>query len=475
MESFDTRLKIFDLVILSSLLFLLIVPISLFFGLLITNKVLDNDWLISITFLPIIIISIFIIVHDISKSPYSLNLMHMLFIFSFLGLAPFIQYLTESLPFNNFDLITDTDILLANILIYIWIIFYLLGYYMKTFIFCKDNFFYKLLNHPVSWDSLKLSFFISIITFLYLYKLGIFLKWTRLSYDSIVYSFSTSKALVIAIFLRGIPTITLGGYILMLKRMKRKMKLGVLVVIILIILNTLFNSPLAAPRYWTATILIGFVIILLGKKFKTGTFLTFSIIIGLLVVIPLLNVGRYYPLSKVSTAIKFVSPIDSLKSGDFDAYANIIHTVHYIQANGITWGRQLLGCLLFFIPRAIWPNKPIGSGHVVARAFNFPNFNISSPLQAEALINFGVIGIPIFAMIFGRILKIVDDCYKREEAKKIRATSNNLKFIDIIYPFWMGFAFFMSRGDLMSSLAYTVGFTLAGLFLVIGVKRNIKL
>jgi len=468
----DIHIRTIDLVILSSLLFLLIIPITLFFGVLTVKQVLNCSWLVSITFIPILIISIFISISDISKRPFSLNLIHILFIFTFLGLAPFVQYLTNSLSFGSFDVITDKDILFANILIIVWIMFYFVGYYTKSLHFLRGNLFHKFLNHPVSYKNLKLAFFISIIALLYLYKLGTFLKWTRASYESIIFSYNTSKALIIAIFVRGIPLVTLGGYLLMLDRIKRKKQIGALIITVLILLNIFLNNPLAAPRYWTSTIFMGFIVILLGKKIKTGAFLTFCLIIALLIVIPLLDVGRYN-LSNIDAvrAIKFTNPTNFLKSANFDAYANIIHTMHYMQENGETWGRQLLGSIFFFIPRTIWLNKPVGSGHIVAKYFNFPNFNISSPLQAEALINFGVIGIPIFAMIFGRILRSGDDCYKNR-IKQLRINPNSLAFIDVIYPFWLGFVFFISRGDLMSSFAYMVGFTLAGFPLIMLGKKN---
>lgn len=143
LRSNNIHIRKVDLVILGTLFFLLIIPLSLFFGILITNQALDNSLLISITFIPILIISIFIIMSYISKRPVSLNLIYILFVFTFLGLAPFIQYLTDSLPFDNFNLITDTDILLANILIIIWVTFYLIGYYMKTFNFLEVTYFTK--------------------------------------------------------------------------------------------------------------------------------------------------------------------------------------------------------------------------------------------------------------------------------------------------------------------------------------------
>jgi len=165
--------------------------------------------------------------------------------------------------------------------------------------------------------------------------------------------------------------------------------------------------------------------------------------------------------------MEFINPVSVLRLGDFDAYANFIHTIHYAEESGIMWGKQLMGSLLFFIPRSIWPGKPVGSGNIIAAYFDFPNLNIATPLPAEAIINFGIIGIPIFALIFGRILKITDNCFT-QRLRRLDNNPNSLEYIEIIYPFWLGFVFFISRGGLMSSFAYTVCFTLAGLPLILG-------
>ena len=65
----------------------------------------------------------------------------------------------------------------------------------------------------------------------------------------------------------------------------------------------------------------------------------------------------------------------------------------------ITWGYQLLGALFFFVPRAIWATKPIGSGAMLAshqpRAFT----NIAMPYWGEGYMNFGILGVVIFTII----------------------------------------------------------------------------
>ena len=112
----------------------------------------------------------------------------------------------------------------------------------------------------------------------------------------------------------------------------------------------------------------------------------------------------------------------------------------------MTYGKQLLGALLFFIPRSIWPSKPFGSGYTVFTAFNNPFSNVSCPLIAEGYINFGLFGIIIFALMFGYLSSYLDCKFKNNISKRD-------SFI-LLYPFLLGAYFFMLRGDLMSSYAY---------------------
>jgi len=469
----DLYVRKSDIILISFFTFLFSVIIYPFLNLWTAEQIVWNNWFISLTFLPIIIISALLIISEIFKRRLSLNLMHIIFTLFFLGLAPLVQFLTNSLPFANLHQIENKDIVIVNILIIVWMIFYIIGYYTKKtrLKFFGRKLFNTIFHHKVNYKGFLLLLFLSALSFLYLWRLETFNLWTRMAFSS-VYPANHSLAIITGIFVRAIPIIGLATSVLIL--IKRQRLWLILTVIGLVILNIFFNNPLAAARYWTGTILMGFaIIILLGKlktplgKLKLSTFFVFCIIIGLLVIFPLINVGRYYvSVKEAGESMKFINPVNVLRSGDFDAYANLIYTVHYVEESGIMWGKQLAGSLLFFIPRSIWPGKPVGSGNIIASYFNFPNLNIATPLPAEAIINFGIIGIPIFALIFGRILKIADNCFT-QRLRRLEDNSNSLEYIEVIYPFWLGFVFFISRGGLMSSFAYTVGFTLAGLPLIL--------
>jgi len=91
--------------------------------------------------------------------------------------------------------------------------------------------------------------------------------------------------------------------------------------------------------------------------------------------------------------------------------------IKYSEIESITYGRQLVGALLFFVPRSIWPNKPVGSGHFVAEnmlmtRYSFWFTNISMPFPGEGYINFGILGIILFAFILALVSKITDNWYQ---------------------------------------------------------------
>ena len=133
---------------------------------------------------------------------------------------------------------------------------------------------------------------------------------------------------------------------------------------------------------------------------------------------------------------------------DYDAYSMVARTLQYVGSFGATGGYQLLGALLFFVPRSVWPSKPEGSGNFVGAAQGQTVLNISSPLPAEGIVNFGILGLILFAVVTALICRGVDRWFLESNSAA-----------RLFYPFACLLLFFMMRGDLLSSFAYTVGYT----------------
>ncbi|MDD6880997.1 MAG: hypothetical protein PUE18_05430, partial [Firmicutes bacterium] len=83
--------------------------------------------------------------------------------------------------------------------------------------------------------------------------------------------------------------------------------------------------------------------------------------------------------------------------------------------------------------------------------------NISCCYLAEGYINAGFIGLLLFVLSLAFISAVIDHLYW-----DVYKTSNK-GFFGIIYFMLLGLFFFMMRGDLLSSFAYTVGFVFSAL------------
>ena len=131
-------------------------------------------------------------------------------------------------------------------------------------------------------------------------------------------------------------------------------------------------------------------------------------------------------------------------SGDFDVFTMTAHFINMSQVNEsfFTWGNQLLGALLFFVPRSVWSEKPVGSGYHVAEMSGFNFLNVSAPLWAEGFINFGLIGTFIFMLLLGMLLKRLDS---------FALLPSHSIATRVMIAFLVGFLTMILRGDLMTA------------------------
>jgi hypothetical protein len=199
--------------------------------------------------------------------------------------------------------------------------------------------------------------------------------------------------------------------------------------------------PTSIPRFQAAAIYLT-ILTIFSPRIIYGINIPLLIIFSLLSIFPFLDQFRIYDLGLVGDPIN----LNFIFSGHFDSYQSLANV---IQHNSITYGYQLLGPLLFFIPRYLWVDKPIGSGHFMAKSFNLDFTNISSNIYAEGYINFGFYGIFIFAALLGYLFGRAS-----RQLNNHRLSSLN-KFTLYYVAFY---SFYILRGDLMSSIAYLAGF-----------------
>jgi oligosaccharide repeat unit polymerase len=389
-----------------------------------------------------------------------LNLMHWFFILTFLSIIPFIQYMSGKFPLwlSRED---GFSICCANTLILTWIVFYQFGYSIKKF--RPDKLFYYLKRLETGKKGVYISIYLSFIIFIvFLFFFGVKNLLIRGAYRETLLSIPYNSLMIIVnTFFKYIPLLSLAGLIFLKNKWTNKREWWFLLTA-LIFINLLVNNPVASPRYWAGAVIIGFIAILLSKLNRGKGWLSAMLIIGIFLVFPFTSVLRHRTADTVSPSDFRLSQLKTAYiSPHFDAYEVSVHTIQYVAKDGITWGKQLLGPFLFWIPRAFWEGKPAGSGGVVARYFSYYQINLSCPLPFEGYINFGVVGLIVFAYLTGLLFSSLDEYHWKE------STPTSSDIMSVYYPFLLVFGFFAMRGDLMSSFSYTVMFVAAGAVLLL--------
>lgn len=427
-------------------------------GLLITSNVFKRTGALCIgTFIINGLLWITLLLIDIKRRAYSLTIIHWLFCIFFFFIAAIVQYAANSFPWIGYR--DDNIILKTNLLLFVWTISFIIGG--------------RLSKKPINKsDSLKSEFIpkeknIILITIgailILLYKvstIGFSGLFSKSLYTDAINIEDGSLSLLVNKFLVSYCCVSTLITII-LSKTRNNCRIYALINIICLFLA--FFPP-NLSRNVVATV-YGSVLLALFPSFKKNRRFIIIFFLAFLVLFPFFNVFRYKEFSNVNIIDTLNATIDNMSSewtaGHYDAYTTLSLTIDHVKESGVTYGRQLLGVLLFFIPRSLWPNKPIGSGAYMAESIGTFS-NISCPLPGEGYINFGLIGLIIFGILFGYAAKKIDDLYWQSELYSLR--------IETLYPILLFMFFFMCRGDLLSSFAYLCAFVFVWFIMLIDWK-----
>lgn len=406
------------------------------------NIIIDS--LVILTFVLIMLISIFEIIKD--KLPYSLNKTFWYYNLIFNFFAPMIQYLTNYKMWAHEAEINSY--LSANLLILFSFIIYKLIYKKVTKKNINvDNKFS--LNSPNIY--LIIMFIISIICYgLAIKQIG-FLGMLSRAENS--YNFSTDSTIntIITHLIKCIPVYTFLLFFLK----KRKLNLWSMILLIIIVM---LNFPTSTTRFWMGAIFIGLFLLLFHKLVNIGRVYDILILVIFTIFFPMLYVFKFHDINYfLENGIQLDSITESFNSVDYDAYSMIYRAVEYVDDYDVVYGKQVFGSIFFLIPRGIWPTKPYPTGELIASAQGQSYTNLSCPFIAEGYVNFGIFGVIIFQIILAMICSKLDRIYWTRNDKSI--------YLKILYPFLMGFLIYFLRGALHPAIVYLFCFCIPILFI----------
>lgn len=397
-----------------------------------------DEWFEIVNFI-IIFISSFAIYSYIDR-PYSLYKMFHLFVLFFMGVAPAVQFNNDIRFFGTY--FSDELYICTSIVVLFTLIVYNIVY---AFFYVKSKKQIILLQETrseVLTPKIELIFIlISSCVFLFtLYKnhfniLSMFVRGGEFT-DRI--ELSTTQGLLVNNILPPMSMI-----LFLLAKLKGTTHKHV--VPILFALFFFSCPPTGMSRFAVAALYIPIVVTIFPVLKRKHAFVTL-ISVSLLVVFPFLNSFRYFT---GRDSLKLELNIDQFQELHFDSFSMLMRV---LDADVVTWGRQLIGVLFFWLPRSVWPNKPIGSGAYIAQVENFGFENVSMPFWGEAYINFGYCGVLFFIVILAIFSAKQDNKYWNKSNLE-RKSIDTIKYLILI-----GFLVFMLRGDLMSSTAYLCGY-----------------
>lgn len=381
---------------------------------------------------------------SIAERPFSLVQMHWIFYITMFVIAPYSQYLYGYAVWGY--ALSSADYLMTNLVLTAWAAIFALfsSGRASNAVYDLHGFYGSLprigetaASRAIVCATLATAFVIALAGFGNLF-----------SRDTFSTGLDKTAGLLFDKAVRPIPVF---AFVLLLARSRQQGKRGPLLYLALALM-LLACFPTGMARYNMACI-YGAVLLLASPTLfeKKGVFPALFLF-AFLVVFPASNCYRRETFTFMMFGEALIEVFGNLPRGfcavDYDAYSMVARTLQYVGSFGATGGYQLLGALLFFVPRSVWPSKPEGSGNFVGAAQGQTVLNISSPLPAEGIVNFGILGLILFAVVTALICRGVDRWFLESNSAA-----------RLFYPFACLLLFFMMRGDLLSSFAYTVGYT----------------
>lgn len=211
---------------------------------------------------------------------------------------------------------------------------------------------------------------------------------------------------------------------------------------ILSALVLLLVNPISSPRYVFGTVALSLAAAAGAyATLRRFRIVALSAIAGMLVVFPVLDSFRV----ATNQGVKTVDVVAALSSGDFDAFGQLMNTLDYVQAHGITWGSQFLGVVTFWVPRSLWPAKPVDTGILLAEFKGYTFTNLSASLWTEFFVNGGWILLCVGMLLVGYAARLAD--------RRVEADLQLRPMPATLYAILAFYMLIILRGSLLQSVA----------------------
>jgi hypothetical protein len=295
------------------------------------------------------------------------------------------------------------------------------------------------------------------------------------AYKSVDAPVTSPVTLVVNRFLLFVPSATLLILLNETIRSGRKLLFSrICAVALLILLVLITENPYTEKRNALGPLYLGLALIAFQHWFASRTRRMLLLVGSMVIGFPAISVFTHnhkqtlgtLSMSDVANRIQ-----EHYFSINYDSWANIYTSVEIVKVHGLQWGNQLLGSVLFFVPSSIWTTKPLATGiflgNYLISSYSMWFNNLSAPLVAEGYLDFGSVGVIVYAAATAALVTLIN---------RLALKENRLALPMAIYASL--FLMFLLRGSLMIAMGFAsaafLSFCLASamLSMKLGVRRR---
>ncbi|MUN65011.1 oligosaccharide repeat unit polymerase [Kocuria sediminis] len=200
----------------------------------------------------------------------------------------------------------------------------------------------------------------------------------------------------------------------------------------------IFVNPVSSSRYLFGTVVLSVLaahgVFSTRRAFRA---VTLAAVPGFVLLFPIADYFRDITMEEGVT----LDVVRSMLSGDYDSFAQVMNAAEYVDDQGVAWGRQLLGAILLWIPRSLWATKPQPTGAILADYKEYSFHNLSAPIWAELFVDGSWLFLVVGMLLLGALL-----CRLDQHTELILTRQGMPGLIGCILPFFM---VILLRGTLM--------------------------
>lgn len=160
------------------------------------------------------------------------------------------------------------------------------------------------------------------------------------------------------------------------------------------------QNPFNTARFYFMIAWLPIILVFMSGRLGIKAFYL-SVLIGLVVVMPMLNLTTRSGAS-LAEAAEAVDLSNVLTIPGLDLFDMLVYEVRYLELSDYFWGAKTLGILFFFVPRSLWPGKETvlasDMGVVLADLGTAGTPNLSGFVAGDFYADLGMAGVAIGAV-----------------------------------------------------------------------------